>query len=188
MLFLVMAATGSRGAAPGKLELPAFPVPSFVRESGAAVEVTPTRILREFHRGGVHGLGDLETVDSDYGLLRQDSLGVLAAWLESACHSVGFDLAQARQQPYDGAALSRLLNVATNLAGLQKEGQSLAAPIGTLICERRAKWGDLPADGAIDAYVVFATEAGIMIYDPPTRQLTNLSEFPNRERILRIRF
>lgn len=187
-LFLFLATVGTRAAAPGRLELPAFPLPSFVREDGATVEVTPTRILREFHKGGVHGLGDLETVDSDYGLLRQDSLAVLAAWLESACRSVGFDLSQARSQPYDGSALARLLTVATNLAGLQKEGQSLAAPIGTLVCERRAKWGDLPGDGMVDAYVVFATEGGIMIYDPPTRQLTALSEFPNRERILRIRF
>jgi hypothetical protein len=186
-IFLILVAA-TRAAAPGRLELPAFPVPSFVREDGATVEVTPTRILRELHKGGVRGLGNLETVDSDYGLLRQDSLGVLAAWLESACRSVGFDLTQARQQPYDGSALARLLTVATNLAGLQAEGHALAAPIGTLVCERRSKWGDLPADGAIDAYVIFATEAGIMIYDPPSRQLTALNEFPNRERILRIRF
>ena len=187
-LLLALSAALARGGAPAPLELPAFPLPALAQEDGATIEVTPTRLLRELHRSGVHGLEDLETMDADYGLLRRDSLGMLAAWLEGACRAVGFNLAQARQQPYDGAALARLLTVATGIAALQKDGLPLAVPIGTLVCERRSAWGELPADGALDAYVVFATEAGVMIYDPPTRQLANLADFPNRQKIVRIRF
>lgn len=172
-----------------KFELPAFPLPALVREGGAAVEISTTRLLRELHRGGVRGSGNLETVDAEYGLLRSDSLDTLAGWLEGACRAVGFDLAQARVQPYDGSVHARLLNMATAIATLQVQNSSrLAVPIGVLICERREKWGDLPADGERDAYVIFATEAGIMVYDPPTRQLSKLSDFPNREKIVRIRF
>lgn len=178
----------AHGATSGKLELPAFPLPALVREGGATVEMTPTGLLRELHRGGVSGLGDLETVDSDYGLLRRDSIGLMAAWLEGACQAVGFNLAAARQHPYDGGALARLLDVATGLAGLREHQFKLAVPIGTLVCERRTAWGDLPGDGALDAYIVFATEAGMVIYDPPTRQMANLADFPNRQRIRRIRF
>lgn len=180
----LLGAAMARGAPAAQLQLPAFPLAAFVREE----EVTPTRLLRELHRGGVQGLGDLETVDSDYGLLRRDSLNVLAAWLEGACRAVGYDLAQARQQSYDGGALARLLTVATGLAGLRDQQFKLAVPIGTLVCERRTAWGDLPGDGAVDAYILFATEAGMIIYDPPTRQMTPLADFPNREGIRRIRF
>jgi hypothetical protein len=187
-MMLLSLAMHARAGAAGRLELPAFPLPALVHEAGATVEVTPTRLLRELHRSGVHGLDDLETMDADYGLLRHDSLGVLAAWLEAACRAVGFELTAARRQPYDGTALARLLTVATGLASLQKEEQPLAVPIGTLVCERRAAWGELPGDGAQDAYVIFATEAGMVVYDPPTRQLTPLAEFPNREKIVRIRF
>ncbi|MES2693756.1 MAG: hypothetical protein V4773_09810 [Verrucomicrobiota bacterium] len=188
-LLCLLAGPIAAPAAPALLELPAFPVPALVKEGGATVEISTTRLLRELHRGGVRGSGNLETVDAEYALLRSDSLGTLAAWLESACRAVGFTLSKARGQPYDGAVHARLLNVATGLAGLQQQGtMRLAVPIGTLVCVRRAKWGDLPGDGATDAYVIFATEAGIMVYDPPTRQLSNLADFPNREKIVRIRF
>ena len=74
------------------------------------------------------------------------------------------------------------------MAALRENESKLAIPVGVMICERKAVWGDLPGDGATDAYVVFATDGGILVYDPPTRQLANLSEFPNKARILRIRF
>lgn len=179
---LVAQPTGSR------FELPAFPLPALVREGGAAVEISTTRLLRELHRGGVRGSGNLETVDAEYGLLRSDSLDKLAGWLEGACKSVGFDIEKARAQPYDGSVHARLLNMATGIATLQADGSRLAIPIGILVCERREKWGDLPGDGARDAYVAFVTEAGVMVYDPPTRQLAKLSDFPNRDKIVRVRF
>lgn len=171
-----------------KLELPAFPMPNLVQQGGQPLEVGSIRVLRELHRGGVHGEGNLETVDADYALIRQDSMGLLSAWLEGACHSVGYDLAQARGQVYDGAVLARLLRVATGLAGLQNGARELSMPIGTLVCARRTAWGDLPADGATDAYVAVMTDAGILVYDPPSRQLVNLADFPNREQIVRVRF
>ena len=49
-------------------------------------------------------------------------------------------------------------------------------------------WPQIPADGTTDAYVLFATDTGILVYDPPTRQLTNLADFPNKASISRIRF
>lgn len=171
-----------------RFELPAFPLPALVREGGAAVEMSTTRLLRELHRGGIRGSGRLETVDAEYGLLRSDSLDKLAGWLEGACRAVGFDLTQARALPYDGSVHARLLNMATGIATLQADGSRLSIPIGILVCERREKWGDLPADGARDAYVAFVTEMGVMVYDPPTRQLAKLSDFPNRGGILRVRF
>lgn len=189
---LALLATVSRAAQPvganTRFELPAFPLPALVREGGAAVEVSTTRLLRELHRGGVRGSGNLETVDSEYGLLRSDSLGKLAGWLEGACKSVGFDIEKSRTLPYDGSVHARLLNMATGIATLQADGSKLAIPIGILVCERREKWGDLPGDGAKDAYVAFVTDEGVMVYDPPTRQLAKLSEFPNRDKIVRVRF
>lgn len=188
ILSVILGCGAAQAAAASGLELPAFPRPSLALEGGTRVEVTSTGLLRELHRGGVHGLDDLETVDADYGLLRRDSLRVLAAWLEQACRAVGFELAQARRRPYDGGTLARLLTTATGLAGLREQDAPLAIPIGTLVCERRKAWGDLPGDGAMDAYILFATDAGMIVYDPPTRQMTRLAEFPNRAQIRRIRF
>lgn len=187
LLFAAPLMTQLAGAS-ARFELPAFPLPALVREGGATVEISTTRLLRELHRGGVRGSGNLETVDAEYGLLRSDSLDKLAGWLEGACKSVGFDIEKARVQPYDGSVHARLLNMATSIATLQADGSRLAIPIGILVCERREKWGDLPGDGARDAYVAFVTEDGVMVYDPPTRQLSKLSEFPNRDKILRVRF
>lgn len=193
LLFLfALASVGLCAAQPAganaRLELPAFPLPTLVREGGAAVEISTTRLLRELHRGGVRGSGNLETVDAEYGLLRSDSLGKLAGWLEGACKAVGFDIEKARAQPYDGSVHARLLNMATGIATLQADGSRLAIPIGILICERRQEWGDLPGDGNRDAYVAFVTEDGVMVYDPPTRQLAKLADFPNRDKIVRVRF
>ena len=174
--------------APGSLRLPGFPVPVLVREGGAPKEFGATRLLRELHRGGIHGSGNFETMDADYALLRSDSLGNLAAWLESACGAVDYDLLKARAKGYDGAVFARLLGVATSLAALRQGDITLAMPIGVLTCRRDTAWGDLPGDGEEDAYVIFATDAGILVYDPPTRQLAPLADFPNKAHISRIRF
>jgi len=186
LLALPVATHGATGTE--KLKLPPFPLPTLALKSGMTMEISPTRLLDELFRSGMHGFENLETMDSDYALLRRDSLGLLAAWLEAVCQAVGFNLSQARTQPYDGTVLARLLMVATGLAGLQHDGPGLAMPIGTLVCTRHAAWGALPGDGATDAYVIFATEAGIIVYDPPTRQLATLADFPNREWISRVRF
>ena len=186
-LALFACAHGSSSASEG-FKLPAFPLPALVRESGVPKEMSSVRLLRELHRGGVHGSDNLETSDSDYALLRGDSLGNLAAWLESACLAVDANLLQARTRSYDGSIFPRLLSVATSLAVLRQGDIPLAMPIGVLICQRHSAWGDLPGDGATDAYVVFVTDNGMLVYDPPTRQLTNLADFPNKSHISRIRF
>ncbi len=186
-LWLCATTCGASAASDG-LRLPGFPFPALVREGGAPKELSSVRLLRELHRGGVHGSDNLETADSDYALLRSDSLGNLAAWLESACRAVDADLLKARTRGYDGTVFSRLLTVATSLAALRQGDITLAIPIGVLICQRRTAWGVLPGDGATDAYVVFVTDNGMLIYDPPTRQLTNLADFPNKTHIARIRF
>ncbi len=179
---------GASAAATGGLRLPAFPLPALVREGGPPKEFSSTRLLREVQRGGVHGSDNFEASDADYALLRGDSLGVLAAWLETACRAVDFDLLQARTRGYDGTVFARLLAVGTSLAALRQNEITLAMPIGVVTCLRAAPWGELPGDGTEDAYVVFATDTGILVYDPPTRQLSPLADFPNKGRITRIRF
>jgi len=187
--FLGLAATSLGAvAAQGDLQLPAFPVPALVRDGGPPKEISSMRLLRDLYRGGVKASDNFEAVDSDYALLRGESLGNLAAWLESACKSVGLELKLARAGSYDGVVFARLLAVGTSLAALREKDIRLAMPIGVLICQRDAAWGDLPADGAEDAYVIFATDSGMLVYDPPTRQLAALSDFPNKARISRIRF
>jgi hypothetical protein len=185
LLFLV---GGVGRAATGEIHLPAFPTPALVLNGAIPKEHSSLHLLRQLHRGGVHGSANLETLDADYALLRMDSLGALAGWLEAACLAVDVNVLQARSRAYDGTIFARLLGVATSLAALRENEFKLAIPVGVMICERKAVWGDLPGDGATDAYVVFATDGGILVYDPPTRQLANLSEFPNKARILRIRF
>ncbi|MCX6954796.1 MAG: hypothetical protein NTV51_21780 [Verrucomicrobia bacterium] len=188
MLSLFVACSTFGATAPGSLQLPAFPLPSLVRDGGAPKEFSAMRLLRELHRGGVHGSGNFETLDAEYALLRGESLGVLAAWLESACRAVDYDVLQARTRGYDGTVFARLLSVATSLAALRQSDITLAMPIGVLTCRRQQAWGDLPGDGAEDAYVIFATDTGIMVYDPPTRQLSALGDFPNKVGISHIRF
>lgn len=183
-----VATTLGLAAAQTDLQLPAFPVPALVRDGGPPKEISSMRLLRDLYRGGVKASDNFEAVDADYALLRGESLGNLAAWLESACKSVGLELKLARGGTYDGVVFARLLAVGTSLAALREKDIRLAMPIGVLICQRDAVWGELPGDGAEDAYVIFATDSGMLVYDPPTRQLAALSDFPNKERISRIRF
>lgn len=188
--FLVLLAISGvvAAAATGGLQLPAFPLPVLVRDGSMPKEFSSTRLLREVHRGGVHGSENFEASDADYALLKGNALGSLAAWLETVCRAVDFDLLQARARGYDGTVFARLLTVGTSLAALREKDVTLAMPIGVLTCKRAAPWGDLPADGADDAYIVFATDEGILVYDPPSRQLTPLADFPNKANIMRIRF
>src|SRR4051812_37428043 len=171
------------------LRLPAFPRPALVEEGGRAKEVTIVRLQRDLFREGVHPTDEFETLDSEYGLLRNDSVGQFAAWLETVCQGFGLNLLQMRNGAYDATTFSRLLEMAASLGALQeKNPRQLAIPIGLLVCKRNAEWGALKRDGALDAYILFATDAGILVYDPPTRQLANLADFPNKAGILRIRF
>jgi len=179
---------GGLAAAPANFTLPTFPVPVLVRDGGPLKEISALRLMRDLFKGGVKATDNFEASDVDYALLRGDSLGNLAGWLETACKSVGLELPQARARAYDGVVFSRLLSVGTSLGALRESEIKLAMPVGVLICRRDVAWGDLPADGADDAYVIFATDTGILVYDPPTRQLATLADFPNKARISRIRF
>jgi len=183
-----LAATTGAAATPAGFQLPAFPAPALVREGGLPKEISSLRLLRDLFRGGVRASDNFEAADADYALLEGDSLGNLAAWLESACTAVGFEVRRARGLPYDGAVFARLLAVGTSLAALREKDIKLAMPIGVLVCRRDAAWGELPGDGEEDAYVIFATDAGMLIYDPPTRQLSPLKNFPNKAGITHIRF
>ncbi len=188
VLLLLLPGAGGLGAAQANFTLPAFPVPTLVRDGGTVKEISSLRLLRELFKGGVKASDNFEASDVDYALLKVDSLGNLAGWLETACKSVGLELLEARAQAYDGVVFSRLLAVGTSLGALREKDIRLAMPVGVLICRRDAAWGDLPADGADDAYVILATDIGILVYDPPTRQLASLADFPNKARISRIRF
>lgn len=188
VLCLLLLGALRTAAAPENFKLPPFPLPAFVAEGGRPTEITSTRLMRELHQAGLHGFDNFETADADYALFRSDSLGVLSAWLESVCGSVGFDLSRARSQNYDGTVFARLLDVATSVAALQVEKRALAMPIGIVICSRASRWGELPADNASDVYVIIATDDGMLIYDPPTRQLVPLADFPNKSKIVQIRF
>jgi hypothetical protein len=176
-------------AAETSMRLPAFPAPGLVQnEFGGTKTIGFLTFLRELHKGGVHGLDETEFMNSNYAVLRSDSLPSLAAWLEAACGSVGVELQQARKSQYDGAVSARLLEVGAELALLRGHGKPLAMPLGVLICRRVKAWGDLPGDGARDAYVLAATERGLLVYDPPTRQVAPLSEFPNAGDVVTIQF
>jgi hypothetical protein len=144
--------------------------------------------MRELREGSVEGLEDIDFVDRDYAVLESRSLAGLAAWLEAACKCVGVELPQARAGPYDGMEYARLLEVAASLAVLREHGKQLAMPIGVLICMRHQTWGDLPGNGDRDAYLIIATERGLLVYDPPTRQLAVLSRFPNNSHVFKIQF
>jgi len=162
--------------------------PGLVADGGAPAEVGSIHLLRELHKAGLHGFDHFETSDNDYALFRSDSLGILAAWLEAVCAAIEFDLSHARVRAYDGTVFARLLDMATSLAELQAHQRDLAMPIGVIVCQRAVAWGELPADGTPDAYVIFATNDGMLVYDPPTRQLISLADFPNKAKILQIRF
>jgi hypothetical protein len=171
------------------LSLPKFPLPDLVRNDyGEVKSIGFLTFLREVRGGGVKGLEDIDFVDREYAVLQSGSLSVLAAWLEAAARSVGVDLPRARVGSYDGLEYARLLQVATSLAVLRAHGKQLAMPIGVLFCTRRESWGDLPGNGDRDAYMLIATERGLLVYDPPTRQLSELSKFPNHGDVFKIQF
>lgn len=187
LLWLAVASTLA-GAAPA-LSLPRFPSPALVQDDyGEARSMGFLTFLRQVRSAGVRGVDDIEFVDSEYAVLQSASLSTLAAWLESASRCVGVDLPRARLGSYDGLEYARLLQVATSLAILRERGRNLAIPIGVLLCNRRHDWGDLAGDGDRDAYMVIATERGLLVYDPPTRQLSELSKFPNHDEIFKIQF
>ena len=178
----LLAALANLAAAPASLRLPAFPVPDLTSDVGA------TRLLRELHQAGLRGFASLETSDGDYALIRKESVGNLTGWLESLCKGIEFDLRRARNRNYDGTVIARLLAVACSIGSYQSGHRTPAIPIGVVLCQRTKSWGELPPDGAEDAYVIVATEEGMMIYDPPTRQLTMLTDFPNKSKIRQVRF
>ena len=177
------------GGAGQVFQLPQFPVPEVVQSDfGATRRVGLLWLMHGLQEGGVHGFVDVDMVDENYAMLRSTSLPSLSAWLEMASKGVGVDVSQARKGAYNGAAYARLLEVATSLAMLRSHGKPLAIPIGVMICKRTRDWGDLPGNGERDAYMLIATERGLLIYDPPTRQLCELSEFPNKTTVYKIQF
>ena len=178
----LLVALANLAAAPASLRLPAFPVPDLTTDVGA------TRLLRELHHAGLRGFASLETSDGDYALIRKESVGGLTAWLEALCAGLEFDLRRARNRNYDGTVFARLLAVASSIGSFQSGHRTQAIPIGVALCQRAKPWGELPPDGAEDAYVILATEDGMMIYDPPTRQLSMLTDFPNKGKIRQVRF
>jgi hypothetical protein len=186
---VLFAAAGALIGAEPAFRLPEFPLPSLVKdEYGSAKKIGFLTFLRELREGGLSSFDDVDFVDDDYAVLESDSLRTLAAWLESASRCVGIDLQQARAGSYDGLEYARLLEVAASLASVRQHGPPLAMPIGVLVCKRRVAWGDLPGDGDRDAYVLIATERGLLVYDPPTRQLAELAKFPNGPDVFKIQF
>lgn len=168
--------------------MPDFPLPALaVDPYGGTPEASSTRLLRDLFKGGVRSLEVFETVDTEYVLLSSRSLGLLSAWLEAACKSIGVDVARARTQPYNGVVYAEFLEVATSIAANRKLPSARAIPIGVMICRRRKPWGALPGDGARDAYVLIATEHGFVVYDPPTRQCVTLANHPNNSEVLKVR-
>lgn len=184
----LLSGLGARAAAPDVLAMPDFPAPPLsLDRKGRPAETSAMGLLRNLHSAGVRALDNFEAVDSDYAVLASDSLARLTTWLEAACTGVGVDLAQARTGQYDGGVYARLLGVATSIAASRDRKGKLAIPVGVLICKRTQPWGAVPGDGNRDAYVLFATEVGLMVYDPPSRQLSTLGDFPNKLEVLRVR-
>ena len=169
--------------------MPTFPMPQLARDQfGQVRSIGFLGFMRELNAGGIHTVDDVDFFDSDYAVIESGSLPIMAAWLETTCRSVGLDLAAARGKNYDGTVLARLLEVGTTLAAVRDNGKALAMPIGVMICKRRQPWGSLPGDGERDAYVLIETDHGLFVYDPPTRQLVGLSQFPNTADIRTIQF
>ncbi len=190
VMLLLVSAGGAARAADREIALPAFPQPPLAGETRPQ-SMSSVRLLRELQRGGVRGLDRFDAMDGYYAVFRADGLAGLAGWLELACRALDFEVGEARAGHYDGSVFARLLNMATSLAALRAEvlrDERLAMPIGVLACRREEAWGVLPADGGEDAYILFATDEGLLVYDPPTRQLARLSEFPNRGAVIRVWF
>src|SRR3954468_8623849 len=87
-------------AASDEILLPEFPAPPLVIESGSPKNISSMRLLRELQRSGVSVANNFDAFDGDYAVFQGQSLGKLAAWLESACRSLNFEISQARKQPY----------------------------------------------------------------------------------------
>lgn len=185
---LPLGAAMAANAPAGTITMPDFPLPKFATNSyGQAEQVTVIRLLRELHRGGVHGSDNFDAQDSDYVMVSSGSLGLLSAWLEAACKAGNIQLPLARLRPYDGAVYANLLEAATNIAAARQTKRAFAIPLGVMICTRKKPWGALPGDGERDAYVVLATERGFVVFDPPTRQTALLADYPNNSEVVRIR-
>jgi len=171
--------------------LPSFPSPQLAAdEFGQNRRIGLLSFIRQLYSGGVSSttVDDINMLDSDYAVIQSTSLPLLAAWLEATCQAVDFDLIGARKSVYDGTVTARLLEIGATLATLRQGDGGLAMPIGFIICNRRKPWGDLPGDGARDAYALIETERGLEVYDPPTHQLVGLAQFPNTPDILNIEF
>jgi ligand-binding sensor domain-containing protein len=181
-----------RAAAPEpNFDMPAFPMPKLAEDQyGQNKRMGMMSLTRQLYSGGIsdHTIDDLSLLDSDYAVIDSRSIPVLAAWLEATCQAVEFKLSDARQKAYDGTVAARLLGIGATLAALRWDSSGLAMPIGILVCVRRQPWGSLPADKGRDAYALIATERGLEVYDPPTRQIVELSRFPNTADILNIVF
>ena len=183
----LVAGEGAPAAAP-TIKFPDFPLPKFaLDEYGQTQRMSMLKLLRLLQQGGVHGMDNFEAANSDYLAVSSDSLGLMSAWLESACRSAGIQLEMARLRSYDGAVYANLLEVATSIAASRKVASDASVAVGVLYCTRDKPWGLLSGNGERDAYIIFATEIGFMVYDPPTRQLVSLAEFPNNESVLKVR-
>jgi hypothetical protein len=190
VLAVLLALPWPRTAAGGpSFSMPVFPLPVLVRDQfGQAKRIGFLTFLRALNAGGVRSVDDVDFLDSDYAMIESSSLPLLAAWLEATCASVGLNLPEARLGAYDGSVAARLMGIGATLAGVRAKATGLAMPIGLVICARGNKWGSLPDDRSRDAYALIATEKGLMVYDPPTRQLVGLADFPNTAEILNIQF
>jgi len=188
-LLLLLSSLAAARTVAQTMQLPKFPLPALVENRyGDTKRIGFLHFLRQLQDGGVQELDDVDFLDENYAELTSLSLPALAAWLEAACGSVGVELRQSRLHHYDGMAYAQLLEVATSLAAAREIKEHLAMPIGVLICRRRLPWGDLPGDGARDAYLLIATERGLLVYDPPTRQIAPLPDFPNSSDVYKIQF
>jgi len=190
LLTVLLAAPWPRAHAVGPgFSMPVFPLPRLVRDQfGQARRIGFLTFLRELNAGGVHEVNDVDFLDEDYAMIESGSLPLLAAWLEATCGSVGFNLREARLGAYDGSVTARLMEIGATLAEVQAKVTGLAMPIGLVICARQHRWGSLPDDRSRDAYALIATDQGLMVYDPPTRQLVSLAQFPNTAEIENIQF
>ena len=190
-LFLVSLSLATGATPPGpatQINFPDFPLPKFATdEYGHTQRMGLLRMRRDLQKGGIHGTDSLQAADTEYLMVSSQSLGLLSAWLEASCKSAGIQMELARLRAYDGAVYANLLQVATSIAAARKSSTDAAIPVGVMICKRDKPWGVLSGNGEQDAYIVVATEQGFMVFDPPTRQLVSLADYPNNATVLKIR-
>lgn len=189
-LLLLAGPLAARDPGATGFRLPGFPMPKLAADDvGTPRRFGLLRFMRELYAGGVANetVSDLNLLDDDYAVIDRSSLPGLAGWLEATCQAVDFNLPGARSGHYDGTVLGRLLQTGASLAAV-RENTQLAMPIGIIICTRAKPWGSLPGDGRRDAYALIATEQGLQVYDPPSRQLAPLADFPNVPTIATIQF